>query len=78
VSGAGFALGRVLQHLFCCWDWRPRRLYDGVAVAFGQGCPGFAEVELIGFFGGDSQYAEFVDFGLTLAVVFGDLTDLEE
>jgi hypothetical protein len=46
-------------------------------VVPGDGGPGLAEVGAVSFLGGDPHRAALVDFGLPLAVVFGDLGDLE-
>jgi hypothetical protein len=73
----GFSFGRPLQHSLGGWDGRLGRLDDGVTSVFDQDVPGWAEVDLLWVFGGDSHGAALVDLGLPRAVVIGDLGDLQ-
>jgi hypothetical protein len=73
----GFSFGRPLKYSLGGRDGRFGRLDDGVTAAFGQDIPGWTEVHLVWVFGGDSHGAVLVDLGLPLAVVLGDLVDLQ-
>src|SRR5215472_16464725 len=77
VSGFGFSFGCAFKKDVGGGDRRLGRLDDGVAAAFGEDVPGFAEVHFVGFFGGDPHGAALVDLGLAVAVVLGDLGNLE-
>jgi hypothetical protein len=73
----GFPFGRPFKHSLGGRDRRFRGLDDGVAAAFSQDVPGVAEVDLVWVFGGNADGAAVVDLGLPLAVVLGDLADLQ-
>jgi hypothetical protein len=73
----GFWFGRPFKYSLGGRDGRLGRLDDGVTTSFGQDVPGWAEVDLVWVFGGDSHGAALVDFGLPLAVVLRDLVDLQ-
>src|SRR5262249_37840516 len=74
VSGFSFSLGGPVQYCVGGTDWRLGRLDDGVAAAVRQHVPGFAEVHLVWFLGGDAHGVPLIDLGLALAVVLSDLT----
>jgi hypothetical protein len=64
VSGFSLALGDAFPYRLSSRDRRPGRLDDGVPAPFGQDVPGFAEVHLVGFLGGDLDGPPFVYLGL--------------
>src|SRR5690348_3714574 len=77
VSGFSLSFGRALKNGVGGGSWRFGWLDDGVAASFGEDVPGFAEVHFVGFFGGDPHGSPLVDLGLALAVVLGDLGNLQ-
>jgi len=77
VSGFSLSFGRALKYGVGGRDRRLGRLDDGVAAPFGQDVPGFAEVHFVGFLGGDPHGPALVDLSLALAVVLGDLANLQ-
>src|SRR5215813_1195494 len=76
VSGLSLSFGRALENGVGGRDRQLGWLDDGVAAAFSEDVPGFAEVHLVGFVSGDPHGTPLVDLGLALAVVVGDLDDL--
>src|SRR5579859_1112312 len=68
VSGFSFPFRRELQDRVGGGDGRFGRLDDGVPAPFGEDVPGFAEVDLVGFLGGDPDGPAFVYLCLPLAV----------
>src|SRR5579859_3218010 len=75
VSGFSFAFGCAFEYRVGGRDRRLGRLDNGVAAPFGQDVPGFAEIDLVGFLGGNPDGPALVYLGLPLAVVLGDLGD---
>jgi hypothetical protein len=77
VSGLSFPFCRALQHRVGGGDGRLGWLDDCVPAPFGEDVPVFAEVDLVGFLGGDPDGPALVYLVLPLAVVVGDLGDLQ-
>src|SRR5260370_2496247 len=56
--------GCVFENLGSGRDQRLGRLDDGVALAFGNDGPGFAQDHFVGFLVGDPQRLSFLEFAL--------------